>query len=497
MSLDRRATQVSTLAAGARTRRSPSDTPWPAALSALFYAVSIVLAGGCAAHQEKDVSHYRNALELGERPQFRAGEPLSLQTAVLLTNATNERLSIEGENYLQAIINRKRSVASFLPTLDLVPSFIFRDATSTTAPGLSDERLLDVPLSGQVTLFDGLRNLNRLKSSDLAIEERLWLLLDLRESLLLDVAQVYYRVLRAERLAVVLENSVAVQQERVRDMLSRQRVGVVRPLDVAQTEAQLSQTRVLLLNAQSSVQTGRATLAFLTGAEVKTSPLTDEFKLPEQPRTLDELMTLAAVQRQDLAAAAAAAEGARREVDVAIGQYAPLIGLNLDYFLSRDSLPDDRDWTGLLVANIPIFSGGRIEADVREAWSRFRQAVLFYSLLRRQIRQDVEVSLEDVRTSILRMAELREQLRAAQEALRQAESAYKAGLGTNLERVTAQDEVLNAELLLTSEEYEQKVFYLAAYRAVGAITEGTSGRTLPSTPPPRPAPESAFVYLPR
>lgn len=497
MSLDHRATQAPTLAAGVTAKRPPHGAQRFAALLALYCAASIVVAGGCATNQEKDVSQYRDALDLGERPDFRAGEPLSLQTVVLLTNAANERLSIEGENYLQAIIDRKRSVASFLPTLDLVPAFTFRDATSTTAPGLSEKTLLDAPLSGQVTLFDGLRNLNQLKASDLTIEQRLWLLLDLRESLLLDVSQVYYRVLRAEHLAIVLENSVAVQQERVRDMLSRQRVGVARPLDVAQTEAQLSQTRVLLLNARSAVQTGRASLAFLTGADVKTSPLTDEFKLPEQPRTLDELMTLATAQRQDLAAAAAAAEGARHEVDVAIGQYAPSIGLNLDYFLSRDSLPDDRDWTGLLVANIPIFSGGRIQADVREAWSRFRQTVLLYSLLRRQIRQDVEVSLENVRTSILRMAELKEQVRAAQEALRQAESAYKAGLGTNLERITAQDQKLNAELLLTSEDYDQKVFYLAAYRAVGAITAGTSGRTLPSTPSPRTAPDSAFVYLPR
>lgn len=460
-------------------------------------AASLVVVGACATDQRQDVSEYRKALELGEPTEFRAGDPLSLQTAVLLTNQANELLAFEGENYLQAIIDRQRSVASFLPTIGLAPSFVFRDSTTTVAPGLSDETLVDVPLSGQISLFDGLRNLNQLEASDLTIEQRLWLLLDLRESLLLDVARVYYEVLRAEHLVVVLENSVAVQQERVRDMLSRQRVGVARPLDVAQTQAQFSQTRVLLLNARSAVQTGRATLAFLTGAEVQTSPLTDEFPLPEQPRTLDELMAVANAQRKDLAAAAAAAEVARREVDVAIGQYAPSVRLNFDYFLTRESLPDDRDWTGLLVANIPIFTGGRIQADVREAWSRFRQTVLLYYYLRRQIRQDVEVAMEDVKTSILRMAELREQLRAAEEALRQGESAYKAGLGTNLERIAAQDQVLNAELLLTSEEYEQKVFYLTAYRAVGALTEGTSGRALPATPPPRPAPESAFVYLPR
>jgi outer membrane protein len=450
----------------------------------------------CATDQQKEISQYRDALTLGEVPEFKGGDPLSLQTAVLLTNATNEELSIEGENYLQAIIDRERSVAAFLPTLDLLPTYVFRDSTSTTAPGLSDRTVFDAPLSGQMSLFEGFRNQNQLKASDLTIEQRLWLLLDLRESLLLDMAQVYYRVLRAEHLVVVLENSVAAQQDRVRDMQSRQRVGVARPLDVAQTEAQLSQTRVSLLNAKNAVVTNRAALAFLTGAEVKASPLTDEFPLPTEPRTLDDLMALASSLRQDLAAAATSAEVARREVDIAIGQYAPSVRVELDYFLTRDSLPDDRDWTGILFANIPIFSGGRIAADVSQAWSRFRQEVMSYSLIRRRIRQDVEVALQNVQSSVLRMAELREQLRAAQEALRQAESAYTNGLGTNLERVAAQDQLLNAELLLTSEESELKVFYLSAYRAVGAITAGTSGRELPPTPARRPVPESPFVTLP-
>ncbi len=465
-------------------------------LAAVGCVALIIAASGCATDQAKDVRAYRDVLALGSPTPFVAGEPLSLAMAVRLTNDTNENLSIEGENYLQAIIDRKRAVANFLPTLDLVGLYTFRGPTDSNFQGLGEKTAFDATLSGQVTLFDGFRNINRLKSSDLTIEQRRWLLLDLREALLLDVSQVYYRVLRAERLAVVLENSVTVQEERVRDIRARQRIGVARPLDVAQNEAQLSQTRVLLLNARNAVETGRAALSFLTGVNVQGSPLSDGFALPENPPTLDDLVAMATARRQDLAAAAAAAEAVRSDVDVAIGQYAPSVSLNLDYFLARDSLPTDRDWTGLLRVNIPVFAAGRIEADVEAAWSRFRQAVLAYSLLKRQIRQDVEISHKNVGASIARMAELNEQLRAAQEAIRQAESAYNNGLGTNLERITAQDQFLNAQLQLTSEEFDQKVFYLTAYRALGAITEGTAGVAVPSQPPPRPAPESPFVKMP-
>ena len=456
----------------------------------------LLSAGGCTANQAQDVQIYRDVLTLDSSVDYSPGEPLTLFKAVLLTNQTNETLAIEGENYLQAIIDRKRSVASFLPTLDLLPTYRFQDATTSPIPGLSESEQFDTTLSGNITLFDGFRNANRLNASDMTIEQRRWLLLDLRESLLLDVARVYYRVLRDEQRVLVLENAVTVQEERVRDIRARQRIGVVRPLDASQTEAQLSQTRVGLLNAQNAVRTGRIALSFLTGTDLANSPLSDGFDLPESPPTLDELLSIAQANRQDLAAASAQAQAARHNVDVAIGKYAPSVSLNLDYFLTRDTFPSESDWLGMLRVNIPIFSAGRIEADVRQAWSQFRQSVLGYSLLRRQIQQDVELAYQDVRTSIARMTELKVQLKAAQESLRQAEASYQEGLGTNLERISAQDQLLNSQLLLASEVYDQKTFYLTAYRAIGSITEGTLGLTLPPQPMPRAVLESPFVYLP-
>jgi outer membrane protein TolC len=47
--------------------------------------------------------------------------------------------------------------------------------------------------------------------------------------LLLDVAQVYYQVLRSEESVRVLENSLEVQEARLRDVLGRQQAGVAYP----------------------------------------------------------------------------------------------------------------------------------------------------------------------------------------------------------------------------------------------------------------------------
>jgi hypothetical protein len=68
------------------------------------------------------------ARHTGGNPQF----VLETVKALLLTNAQNESLSIEGERYLQALINRQRAVASFLPTLDLAPSYFRGEKVSGT-----------------------------------------------------------------------------------------------------------------------------------------------------------------------------------------------------------------------------------------------------------------------------------------------------------------------------------------------------------------------------
>jgi outer membrane protein TolC len=311
------------------------------------------------------------------------------------------------------------------------------------------------------------------------------LLLDAQAAVLLDVARTYYQVLRSERSVAVLLASLATQDERVRDIRARQKAGIARPLDTAQTEAQAAATRVSLIAAQNDVATGRSTLSFLLGVPANDSPLVDEAQLPQAAPSLAALQDQAARQRQDLSAAVQALEAAKLSVNAAIAQYYPSVTLNVNYFLSRQSTPTESDWNYLLSANLPIFSAGLIEANVRQAWSLLRQAKLSETQVRRQVVQDVEVACQNFQASRDRLKELQVQLAAAEEALRQAEQSYRVGLATNLERLTAQDALLSAQLQLASERYNQKVFYLNLLRAAGALTTRLPGEpaTAPTTAP--------------
>jgi outer membrane protein TolC len=161
------------------------------------------------------------------------------------------------------------------------------------------------------------------------------------------------------------------------------------------------------------------------------------------------------------------------------------VTLNLNYFLSRQSNPTESDWNAVFSANLPLFSAGVIHADVRTAWSRFRQAVLFESLVRRRVKQEVETAVQNLSASRLRLAELKVQVAAAEQSLRQAEESYKVGFATNLERVVAQNLLLEAQLELTSERFEQRVFDLNLLRVTGRLSVRLPGE--PTAPGSRPA----------
>jgi len=444
-------------------------------LLAVFLALAMT--SGCKVDQAKEVAIYRKVIDVDTpHVDYQPGQPLTLETAFALANQSNERLPLRGEDYLQAIIAKDRVFAAFQPSVSLVPNYSAQDRPpSQGGTGFVSraDTSLDVPIDTSYNVFNGFRDLYSYKSAGKTILQR-W-------ALLLDVGRTYYQVLRSERSVAVLKNSVTLQEERVRDTRVRLAAGLGKSVDVAQNEAQLSATKVTLISAENDVRNARTTLSFLIGVAIGAAPL-EEVVYPKQKRLEpNEYKEIAVANRQDLAAAREATKAARFQVEVAFGQYYPTINVNFNYFLSRDT--SNSDWSGFVTLNQPLFTAGRIHADVRTAWSLWRQAKLNESATERQVMEDTELAFQDLQASEARLVELPIQIRAASDALTQAEQLYKLGTGTNLDRLTAQNALLSAELQLASERFDHEVFRIALYRAIGRLSTRLPGEpaTMPTT----------------
>ena len=73
--------------------------------------------------------------------------------------------------------------------------------------------------------------------------------------------------------------------------------------------------------------------------------------------------------------------------------------------------------------------------------------------------------------------------RAADEALRQAQAQFANGLAILLDVLTAQDQLLSAQLQLTSARFDRSVFYLNLLRADGQLLPyfGSRSTSQPTT----------------
>jgi hypothetical protein len=133
-----------------------------------------------------------------------------------------------------------------------------------------------------------------------------------------------------------------------------------------------------------------------------------------------------------------------------------------------------------------------IEAGRAVGVERVSRAVLAYRLRSREATRDVDVALHRLVASRGLVQELSTQVRVAQSAVELAEAAYAAGLGTNLERVVAQDDLLNAELQRVVAEFDLKIASLELQRACGAsessrvgvaaASSSTRGQARPDSP---------------
>ncbi len=238
-----------------------------------------------------------------------------------------------------------------------------------------------------------------------------------------------------------------------------------------------------MTQAKSDVRNGRHMLAFLIGVGEIGGPLVDEVVVPNQLASVDDFRQYAATHRQDLLGAESAIRAAKYAVDAAIAEYYPSVSIDVAGFLFRQYFSDASKWDAILIANLPIFSAGIIEADVRDAWSKLRQAALYQSELLRQIDRDVQVAYDNLMTSQQELTSLDEEVQAASDSLNQSEQLLRNQLAIPLDVLTAQNTLLSAQLNYSSEQISRSIFYLDLLRITGQLDPNSPERWETTTRP--------------
>ena len=314
---------------------------------------------------------------------------------------------------------------------------------------------------------------------------------DARDTVVLAVGANYLLTIAQESRVTAAEAELKAAQALYQLAEDQETAGLAPQIDTLRARVQLQTQQSLLIQAQNDLEKQRIALSRVIGL-----PVRQKFRLvnrvPYQP--LPESETENAYQRAlqtrpDYQAALASLKSAQYSEQAAWQQRLPSIGFNGDYgVLGYDPATMSPNWTAAATLNIPIFLGGKVEADVQESRATMKQRQAQVDNLRGSIEQDIEDALLDLKAAAEQVEVAKTGLDYAQQTLEQSQDRFSAGVTNNVEVIQAQQQLASANEQYIASLYGYNIGKVLLARAIGNAEQAVKqylsqpGSVVPASP---------------
>ena len=282
-----------------------------------------------------------------------------------------------------------------------------------------------------------------------------------RYDVLLQVNRTYFDVLRAQATVKVAEQTVAARQLLSDQVTELARNNLKSQLDVSFADVNVSEAKLLLLRAQSSVQEALAELGRAVGSDQPANyQLVEEPLPPAPPATANELVAQAFANRPELASLRFSRDAAYKfyeaEKDlsrptvsaVAVGGFVPFINAP-----PTAPIPAEYEGVGANVS-IPVFNGHLFSARREAAYQRAMESDQRIRDEQERVARDVRVAWAGANDAYQRIDVTAQFLRQASLGLDLAQGRYQLGLSSIVELTQAQLSLTQAEIENLSAKYD-------------------------------------------
>lgn len=366
-----------------------------------------------------------------------AGTPIGLDEAYKLALARSEQLAIQGETVAELEARVSELYSNVRPRLSLEGSHMWQDEPDGGG-GFSANFAQRTRPQAQLTLrqplFSGFREFLAVRAAKRATEAGELDLARAKQRLYEDVATAYLTLLGVHQELETRRVLVSHTADRVEELRQRERIGRSRRSELLAADAQLAQAVAGLETAKGAERAAQWALRFLTGSEQDLAPA--DVALPSAPAFEDYLSR--ARRRPDVEARAKEAEAAKSSIGVESRQRWPTISGEANYYLKRPSgFTETIKWDATVLASLPLYAGGQISADVRQAQARERAARQRLSLALRTAELEARTRHEALSSDLSRVKALERAARAAEANARAQAADYRNGLVTNLDVLTS------------------------------------------------------------
>jgi multidrug efflux system outer membrane protein len=293
-----------------------------------------------------------------------------------------------------------------------------------------------------------------------------------RLSVAASVATDYYNLREADAETKILETTI-VDLERGYTITNNQfQRGIISELAVKQAQTILDQTRasVEALHIQRSMS--EHAIAVLLGRPASTFFIAESFTLSPPPVIPAGVPADLLGRRPDIAAAERTAAAASAQIGVAKAAYLPQLSLTGVAGYESTNPGALVNWQNTIAslagsAVAPIFTGGRLKANVDQAQAAYRESVLQYE-------KTVLISYQEVEDQLAALHYLSHQFDSESNAVADATRAeeiasnrYNTGLVSYLDVVFAQQTLLSDEQIRTQVQGQRMVATIGLIQSLG------------------------------
>ncbi len=391
-------------------------------------------------------------------------------------NLTIEQYELDLDN---AMIDRSDAIGAMLPTFNM-------NARISGNSGLVLDQSRNQQVTGtittasggfgsSVTIFDGLRNMHRLNRAKLNALANQYRLDNLKDDIMLAVANAYLQILSNKETLKVLRAQYAVTTQDLDKTKELVNAGVVPNGDLLEIEATLANQEQQIVNMGNSVLLSRINLAQLlqiTDYE-NFDIVEEEFDIPpatildNSPKSIfDKALTF----RNDIKFSLSNVDLAIKDLQIAKGAVYPTLGAFFNYgtqyssefrnpatgeripFADQLYLTDGISYG--LQLNIPVFNGFSTRNAVQRAKINVERSKLQHKQNKLDLETNINQAYVDV-TSYAKAYEAAEKtLEARLLAYEYSRDRFNVGLMNSFDYSQAQSRVDNAEAELIRTKYD-------------------------------------------
>lgn len=406
------------------------------------------------------------------RPVARKTNLLDAVAQALERNAT-ARVAAADIRRVGGLMEQVR--AASLPTLGVTGTYLHLNKEITAAfpaPGGGTENVtvsakdslrldgtLAIPIIAPQAWADWKRAADHLESSKLS--ER-----DVQRTVGIATARAYLTVFAQKRQVEVNRQARDNALAHMQYSDSRLRGGIGNRVDWARAGQDLEQNEALLQSSYANLYRSQEALGILLG-ENEPVDVTDVPQIPEMPG-LQQAME-ESQGRTDILLFRQQEKAADRSLNLSWTEYLPNITLSGGPFYNEPSSLSTlkTGWQIQAVLSWYLYDGGARYGRTHEREALLEQARINLDTTLRQANSDVRAALDNVERTTAAVERQRNSANLAEDAMRLADIAYRAGSTTNLELIDAQRRARDAETLANIAEDNQRQAYIDLLAASG------------------------------